>query len=285
MDDGNRKSAVRKEAATTINPFKIAVGIWRDREILYQFTVRNIELRHKGSYLGFVWSVLRPLLTLSVYLFVFAFVYNNRFGSKPNETRLDYGLGVFAGLVIYQVVAEVFATSPAVVISQPNFVTKIVFPLRILPVANAGATVFHFMVSLCLLLAGTAFLGPGLTSSALWLPVILFPLVLMTVGVGWLFAALGVFFRDISQAAEFLSLVLMFTSAVFYSPSKLSPAVWPLLRLNPVLQAISLTRDSLLWGLPINFRHLAYLYLAGLIVFSGGYWVFEKLRPTFADVI
>ena len=269
----------------TANPVGIVRNLWKDRDLLTQFTLRNIEIRHKGSMLGFVWTILRPLLTLAVYLFVFGYVFNGRFGVKADETRIDYGLGIFSGLVIFQLVAEVFATSSMLVVAQPNFVTKIVFPLRVLPVANTGASLFHFGVSLCLLLLGIAFLGPGLTLSALWLPVILLPLVLLTLGIGWLFAALGVFLRDLGQATEFLSLVLMFTSAVFYAPSRITPAVWTYLRFNPLLQAISLSRDAILWDMPLNLRHLAFLYVAGIVIFSMGYWVFEKLRPAFADVI
>lgn len=269
----------------TLNPLRILSQVWKDRGVLAQFTLRNIEIRHKGSYLGFSWTVMRPLLTLSVYLFVFGYVFNGRFGVKPDETRIEYGLGIFSGLVVYQLIAEIFVTSSALIVAQPNFVTKIVFPLRVLPVANAGASLFHFAVSLVLLLLGIETLGPGLGLSVLWLPVILLPLVLMTVGIGWFFAALGVFFRDLGQATEFLSLVLMFASAVFYAPARITPAVWTYLRFNPLLQAISLTRDTILWNLPLNFNHLCYLYLAGLGVFCGGYWVFEKLRPAFADVI
>jgi len=284
--DNDRLSVLQNRTRNvTMNPLRIVRNIWNDRELLMQLTLRNIEIRHKGSALGFLWGVLRPLLTLAVYLFVFGYVFKGSFGVKSDETRVDYGLGIFSGLVIYQMLAEVLATSAMLVVTQPNFVTKIVFPLRILPVANAGASIFHFGVSLCLLLLGIVAVGPGLTWSALWLPVILLPLILLTIGVGWLFAALGVFLRDISQATEFIGLVLMFTSAVFYSPSRITPRIWAYLRFNPLLQAISLSRNAILWGVPINYHYLAFLYLAGIAIFTAGYWTFEKLRPAFADVI
>ncbi len=262
--------------------------LWRHRELLWQFTLRNIELRHKGSYLGFIWAVLNPLLLLGLYVFVFGFIFGGKFGVLANETRIEFGLGLFIGLAVLQLIAEVIGVSPTVIVSQPNFVKKVVFPLEILPVAGAGASIFHFLVSMCLVTLGIAFAGPGLSWSALWTPVIMFPFILLVVGLSWLIASLGVFFRDIGQAAQFISQVLMYASAVFYPTSLIitkAPTAWFFLRFNPVLLAIEDVRGVLLWNLPLNIRHLAFLYLCGLIGFWGGHAVFARLKPAFADVV
>ena len=98
-------------------------------------------------------------------------------------------------------------------------------------------------------------------------------------------AALGVFLRDIGQAAQFFGQVLMYASAVMYSVRIIPHAVWIFMRLNPLLQAVELSRDALLWHRPLNSIHLAYLYGFGIAAFILGSAFFQKLKPTFADVL
>ncbi|HEY0863390.1 MAG TPA: ABC transporter permease [Lacunisphaera sp.] len=265
-----------------------ATDLWTHRELLWQFTLRNVELRHKGSHLGLVWSFLNPLLMLGIYVLVFGFIFGGTFGILPGETRIDYGLGIFFGLTLFHFVAEVLGISPSVIVSNPNFVKKVVFPLEILPASAVLGAVIHMLISLALLSVGIVCLGPGLTPLALWLPVILLPVVLLMLGVGWFFSALGVFFRDVSQVMQFLTMALMFSSAVFYPATKIvaaSPVAWSVLRFNPVLLAIELARDAALWGRPLNFNHLIYLYGVGLAVCWLGHLAFKRMKPAFADVI
>src|SRR5690606_23088229 len=122
--------------------------LWRHRELLWQFTMRNVELRHKGSHLGLIWSFLNPMLMLGLYVLVFGYIFDGSFGVLPNETRVDFGLGIFLGLTLYHFAAEVLVTAPGIVVSNPNFVKKVVFPLEILPAANVGAAVIHLLIGL-----------------------------------------------------------------------------------------------------------------------------------------
>lgn len=258
--------------------------LWRHRDLLRQFTARQVELRHKGSHLGVVWSVANPLLMLALYVLVFGFIFGGSFG-RPGETRIDYGLGIFLGLTLFQFASEVLSTSPMVVVGNPNFVKKVVFPLEVLPAANVGAALVHLCIGLALVLTSVLVLGPGLAWSVLWLPVILLPLVLAALGVTWLFAALGVFLRDIAQPMQFLSMALLFASAVFYPVQKIPEAAWAVMRFNPILLAIELARDAVLWHETLNYTHLAYLYAFGAAACSAGYAVFRRLKPAFADVL
>lgn len=257
----------------------------RHRALLRQFTERNVELRHKGSYLGIVWSLLNPLLMLGLYVFVFGFVFGGRFNGRPGETRVDYALGIFVGLSIFHFLGEVLGISPTVIVANPNFVKKVVFPLEILPVATVGASFVHFLISIALTILGITFFGPGPNLGMLWLPIIFIPILLLSLGLAWFCAAMGTFFRDINQLTAFLSMALMFASAVFYPAKSIPPQAWAVLRFNPLIHAIELSRATALWGTPINGHHLAYLYAIGAICFTGGYWVFFKLRPAFADVL
>jgi lipopolysaccharide transport system permease protein len=261
-----------------------ASDLWKHRSLLWQFTLRNVELRHKGSHLGLVWSCLNPLLMLGLYVLMFGYVMGSKFGVTANETRADYGLGIFLGLTIFQFVAEVLGISPTIIVGNPNFVKKVVFPLEILPPANVGSALVHMLISLTLVMIGLFAFGHTTLMGVVWLPAILLPVVLLMLGVSWIFSALGVFFRDIGQVIGFLTMALMFSSGVFNSAASFK-AAWTYLRFNPILLAIELARDAALWSRPLNPKHLAYLYLTGLVSCYLGHLAFRRMKPVFADVL
>jgi lipopolysaccharide transport system permease protein len=258
----------------------------RKRDLWWQFTVRTVELRHRGSYLGIVWAGLTPLLMLGLYFVVFGLIFKSSFGVLKDETQTDYALAFFLGLILYQLVAETLSTAPTVILSNPNLVKKVVFPLDVLPLAQLGATWFNLGISLTLMLLGAVFFGRGISiAGILWLPVILFPLLLLSVGLSWLFAALGVFFRDLAQFMPFVAQIVLYASAVVYPIARIPEEIWAILKWNPLLHSIELARDALLWDSPINLTHLGYTYAAGAAMLLLGRWVFLKLQSAFADVI
>jgi lipopolysaccharide transport system permease protein len=270
-------------ASTLVTPLARRFDLW------WQFTVRAVELRHRGSYLGFVWIVLNPLLMLGLYVTVFGFIFGGRFDQLPNETPWDYAIGVFLGLILFHLLAEAIATAPSFIVGNPNFVKKVVFPLEILPLANIGAYCFHFAISVVLLLVGGLIIGQPFTLAGfLWLPVIILPHILLCIGLGWLLSALGVFFRDIVQITTFVSLLILYASAVFYSPEMVlakAPELWTILKWNPVLHTIDLARKALLWHQPIELSTLGYTWLCGLAMCVIGWTVFRTSRPAFGDVL
>ena len=135
------------------------------------------------------------------------------------------------------------------------------------------------------LLPPILFFGQGVGWGALWLPLILLPLVFLALGVTYAVAALGVFWRDLQQLTQFVTLALMYASAIFFPSTKVPPQIWMFLRFNPLLLAVELSRDALLWQRELNWHHLAYLWVSSLLAFVIGRWIFERLRPAFADVL
>jgi lipopolysaccharide transport system permease protein len=261
-------------------------SLFQHRRLWWQFTKRQVELRHKGSHLGLAWSLLSPLLMLALYVVVFGFIFGGRF--KPDtlpESRIEYALVVFLGLAVHHFVAEVMATSPSLVTGNPNFVKKVVFPLEILPAANAGAAAVHFLITLVLVFLGALIAGVPVHVGVLWLPLIILPLGLLALGASLGLAALGVFWRDILQITQFLALALLFASAVFYPVSQIPIGIYTFLRFNPLLLAIQEARNAVFWNEPINLTHLAYLYGCSLAGYFLGAALFQKLRGTFADVL
>ncbi len=273
-------SDTRVKAAS---PLQLKFDLW------WQLTVRAVEMRHRGSFLGVVWTVLNPLMSLALYVTVFGFIFPSQFHALPAETTVDYALAVFLGLILFHLAADTIAASPIYIISNPNLVKKVVFPLEILPLANTCALWFHFFISFCLLILACVLTGrfPSL-ENLLWLPAIFAPLFFLTQGLSWLLGAIGVFFRDVSQVVGFAIQVVLWTSFVFFSASTVEqkyPKIWEILRWNPLLHTIDLSRRSLLWHQSIDLGYLAYTWIVGLAVFFFGRWFFRKWQPAFADVI
>jgi lipopolysaccharide transport system permease protein len=270
--------------ALVVDPLRMLGGLWARRDLVRQFTRRNIEIRHRGSRLGPLWALLTPLSMLALYFFVFGYVYETRYGSFPGETKYDFSLALLLSLALFHVFTEMLSTAPGLIIANPNFVKKVVFPLEVLPVAQLGAAAYHFGATLLLVLFGSIFSTKGLSWEVLWLPVLVLPMLVLSLGIGFLLSALGVFVRDIGQVTAFIATALLFASAVMYPTSKL-PADFQWLRFNPLLQMVDLARRTILWQQPIAWDRLAYVYGCAALICVVGAIFFALLRKSFAEVI
>ena len=250
-----------------------------------QFTLREIQLRHRGSKLGILWALVNPLSMLVLYAFVFRLLFRSKFGLFPNESNYDYTLALFLSLSLFHVLSETLGWAPGLISSNPNFVKKVVFPLEILPLAKIGDTTFHLSVSLALVIVGSAFGTSGVSWSLLWLPVLVLPLLLLALGIAWALAAIGVFVRDVSQAVAFVTTEVMFGSAIMYPVPQIPDAIYAFLRFNPLLHLVDVSRRVLLGHESINWLHLGYVYACALAAVWAGYACFARLRHSFAEVI
>ncbi|MGF1531033.1 MAG: ABC transporter permease [Puniceicoccaceae bacterium] len=269
----------------SLRPTAVFRDLWVNRILIFQFSRRSIQARHKGSFLGAGWTVLNPLLLMCLYSFVFGVIFNGRYGAFEDETALDYALGVFLSLTLFQLLAEVFGVSITLIVSNGNLVKKVVLPLQVLPVAAVGAAVYHFLIGLILVfVAVVVFEGvPG--PEALFFPLLIFPVVFLALGVAWFFSALGVYIRDLGQLVQFLSLTLMYSSAIFYSQQMVPEGIWQVLRWNPLVHIVEQARGVALWGRPLELGPYLYALGTSLLVFYGGFYFFRKLKRGFADVL
>ncbi len=129
-------------AGLLVEPVRMVAGLWSRGDLIWQFTQRNIELRHRGSRLGAFWALLNPLSMLALYGVVFGVIYDQRFNVLPGETGYDFLLALFLGLALFHMFSETLAWAPGVITANPNFVKKVVFPLEVLPLAQIGAAAF-----------------------------------------------------------------------------------------------------------------------------------------------
>lgn len=254
--------------------------------LIQRMVKREISGRYRGSFLGLLWSFVTPVLMLAIYTFVFSFVFKARWGqTQVHEDQYQFALILFTGLIVYNLFSECIGRAPSLILSNINYVKKVVFPLEILPWVSLGSALFHAGTSLLVLLSFLVIRGHEFSLSALWLPIILCPFILLILGLSWFLAATGVFVRDINQVMSMILTVLMFMSPIFYPLSALPEAVRPYLLLNPVTLIVEQVRAILIWGVQPDWVSLGYYSLVSVLVAWMGWVWFCKTRKGFADVL
>ena len=263
----------------------LAASAWKQRELLYQMTKRDVLGRYRGSALGVFWSLAHPILMLIVYTFVFSVVFTARWPGSATDSRLGFAIVLFAGMIVFGIFSECIQRASGLVVSQPNFVKKVVFPLEIMAWTTLGAALFHAAISLGVLTLLIIVVQGGLPWTAVLLPIVLLPLLCLTLGLTWFFSALGVYVRDINQMLGVMVTALMFLSPIFYPTSALPADVRWLSAVNPIAFSIEQTRAVLIFGSLPDWRSLAiYTVIAAAIMWLGFAW-FQKTRRGFADVL
>jgi len=268
----------------SISPKEAVFSFWHNRRLIKVLVEREVLGRYRGSFLGILWSLFNPLLMLTVYTFVFSVIFKARWNSD-NTSKTAFALILFAGLMVFNVFSECINRAPSIILSNANYVKKVVFPLEILPWVVLGSSLFHMFVSLAVwLFAYLLFFGvPHLT--VLYFPLVVLPLVLLILGLTWLLASLGVYLRDVSQVIGVSTTLLMFLSPIFYPAAAWPERVRPLLSLNPLTPAIEQGREVLYFGRSPDFGLLLVEFTVGLAVAWLGFAWFQKTRKGFADVL
>jgi lipopolysaccharide transport system permease protein len=255
------------------------------RELIQRLTWRNVVGRYRGSTLGVAWSFLLPLLMLTIYTFVFGVVLKARFGGRAETSMVGFALTLYAGLVVYTAFSETLAMAPLLISGNPNYVKKVVFPLEILPLCTLGAAFFHMLVgTLILLVCSLAFTG-HVSATLYWFPLVVLPLAMLTLGLSWILASLGVYLRDIGQFISVVLQVLMFLSPVFYSLEQVPAGFRAAMQLNPLTVIVQSARQTLLDGAQPDWRALLMLTAGAAVLMQLGYVWFMKTKRGFADVL
>ena len=265
-------------------PAEMVNSLWRNRSLIHASAKREVLGRYRGSALGLLWSFFNPLFMLAVYTFVFSEIFKARW-SAGSESKTEFVLVLFVGLIVFNLFAECINRAPGLILSNPNYVKKVVFPLEILPFVSLMSALYHALISLAVWLAAYLMLFGIPHATVLLLPFVMLPFIMFIMGLAWLLASLGVFLRDVSQFIGVAVTTLMFLSPIFYSASTLPENYQLILYLNPVTPAIEMTRDVLYWGNSPNFAVLAAYWLATAVIAWLGFAWFQKTRKGFADVI
>lgn len=266
------------------SPFEMFSCLWRNRKLILIFAKREVLARYRGSVLGLLWSFFNPLFMLMVYTFVFSEVFKSRW-QVASESKTEFALLIYVGLIVFNLFSECTNRAPGLVLTNPNYVKKVIFPLEILPIISLFSGLYHALISMTVWIAAYSILYGMPNANILLLPAVILPFCFLIMGLSWALSSLGIFFRDVSQFVGIVTTTLMFLSPTFYPVSALPESYRNLLYLNPLTPFIEITRDILYWGLAPDINVLFTLWLETVFISWIGFAWFQKTRKGFADVL
>ncbi|OOG55536.1 ABC transporter permease [Rhodanobacter sp. C03] len=268
----------------SVSPISLARSTWKHRELILQLTRKDVIGRYKGSLFGLAWSFMSPLFMLGIYTLFFTEVFHARWGGM-GDGKGGYATALFAGLIMHTVFAESISRGSQLVTDNANYVTKVIFPLEILPWVSTLTALYHALVSLIVLALFSLVFTGHIASTFLLFPVVLLPLVLISTAAGWLLASLGVYVRDVGQMTSLIVLALLYTAPVFFPLESMKSSVQAVMRFNPLTLLIVEARKVLLAGQWPDWSALAIYTGLALIACWLAYGWFQRTRAGFIDVL
>jgi len=259
-------------------------SLWHNRNLVGQLVSREFHGRFRGSMLGVLWSLVTPLSLLLVYTFVFSQVFKARWSVEISSPSA-FALVLFSGLIAFNVFAENFNAAPRMVLQHTSYIKKVVFPLEVLPWVGLCVGLITAGISACLLgLFYLVVVGiPSIT--VLYIPVIMLPLCLCTLGAVWVLSSVGVFLRDLQHGTAIVTTILMFLSPIFYPLSAVPERMQKIIFLNPLTPIIEMIRGALFFNTAPRPEVLLGSVVVSWCIAAVGYWWFMRTKKGFADVV
>lgn len=254
-------------------------SLWRT------LVAQELAVRYRGTLLGRIWPLVMPLLMLALFGFMFGVIFRSRWPGLAEDDHLGFTLNLFTGLLVHGVLAEAVGQAPTLMQRHSNFVRKMVFPLPVLVAVPLGVALVHASIGFLLLLAINGLFGSGWHPSLLAAPLVLVPYMAMLYGLALVFAALGVYIRDLGQVVGVMVTAVLFTGAVFFPADRVPGALAALVRFNPIAWPTDAVRGALLRGDWPDPAPMAGYSLVALAVLAAGLWLFSLLRRGFADLL
>jgi lipopolysaccharide transport system permease protein len=257
-------------------------SLLRYRGLIQSLVARELKARYRGSVLGFVWSFVNPILLLSIYSFVFTTIMQT---SDPRTK--PFAVFMFCGLLPWTWFSASLTEAASSLITGGNLIKKVLFPAEVLPIVSVLANMVHFLLGLLILAAFMIGFRHYPNVSALpWFPVVILIQLILTLGLALGLAALAAHFRDVRDLlANLLTLWFFATPIIYpYFRSGVGRFLW-LFRLNPFFHLAVSYQEILFFDHFGHARSLSLLGLLSIAIFLAGYWLFDRLRESFAEVV
>lgn len=263
---------------------QFAASLRRHHVLIFRLAARDFTQRFRGSMLGVTWAVLVPLLTAAMFAFVFSRVFQARWSGSA-DGPFDFAIIFLTGMVVHTIFAESVARAPSLVVGNASYVKKVVFPLEILPVVSVVTSLANAVIGIFIVLIGNLILNGKIYFTVLALPLVIAPYLLFVVGLVFVFAAGGVYLRDLSQGVSLLVTLTLFMTPIFFPIEAVPVEFRSAIMLNPLTFVVQQARDVTIFGRWPDFAGLALYTVAALAFLVCGFWVFQRLRNGFADVL
>ena len=253
------------------------------RGLISSMVRRDLTSRYKGSVMGLAWTIITPAVMIVIYTVIFSGIFKSRFGAEGGYLR--FAVYLFCGMLPWIAFSDGIQRSTTALTDNINLVRRVVFPLEALPVNLAISAIVQQLLGTVVLLIAALIMQHTLHATVLWMPILLIPQLLATIGLGWLMASLGVFIRDMTQVNQLALQAMMYLTPILYPENLIPPEYHLLLDLNPIAPLIRSYRQILLEGKMPDWRGLSITLIFGVICFCFGYWWFERTKKAFADIL
>lgn len=261
-------------------------GILKNRQLLRQMIVREIGARYRGSIFGIGWSIMNPVIMLSIYTFVFSQVFKMKWDlPEVQQGKIHFALMIFSSLIFLNLFNEMILRAPNLIVANVNYVKKVIFPIETLAVMAIGSALFHSMISILILVIFYAFFNQSIPTTAPFIILILIPFACLLLGCMWILSSLGVFIRDVGQNMGVVASIMTFLSPVFYPIEAVPDSFRWVFMLNPLTFVIEQARRVLILQLLPDWIGLGIYSLVSIFIMWMGYVWFQKTRVGFADVL
>lgn len=253
------------------------IEIYKYREMLKSLVKKDLRTRYKGSFLGFLWTFLSPLLQVAVYAVIFPFL--------MRMTTKNYTMFLFVAQVPWNFFTNSLLGSCGLFVYNSDLVTKVYFPREVLPISNALGGLCNLCFGYMVVIPLMMLFGIPLTWNLLWLPFLFLMQTLLCAGTALIFSSVNVYFRDVEHFTNIVMMALYFATPIMYDISAMPKGLQPILLLNPMAGYILAYRDVMYNGIGVNFGTLGYSIAFSFIIFIVGMEVFDHLQKGFTEIL
>ena len=251
--------------------------LYQYREMLKNLVRKDLRTRYKGSFLGFLWTFINPLLQLLVYTVIFTTI-----------MRLDidnYSMFLFVALLPWNFFSSSLMIGTGSIVNNKELIKKIYFPREIIPISVVTSGFVNLILSFVIVFIALFVSGIGITPAIVCLPVVLLVVYVMTLGFTLLFSALNVYFRDLEHILEIGTMAWFYLTPIVYKLDMIPARFLKLFFMNPMTPIIQAFRDILYYGILPDFTVLGINLAAGMLLVVFGHLVFQRLQKNFAEEI
>lgn len=259
--------------------------LYKNRDLFVQSLTREIVQKYRGSYLGILWNFILPLVMLAVYSFIFGVIFKARWDQQVTDSKAEFALILFVGITLYNVFSETVGASPTLIITNVNYVKKVIYPLEILSMTSIGNSLVQLLFNLVIILLGKAIIIRHFDFMILFFPLVLLPLLLLVLGISWILSGIGVFIRDMRQAATIIILIFGYITPVFYPISSVPESFRWVMYLNPMTAIVNNARRVLIYGEFPDWLSLLITFFISYLIMLIGLMFFRKVKSNFSDAI
>lgn len=251
--------------------------IFRFKEMIKSWTRKELRTRYKGSFLGFLWTFVNPLLQLIVYSIIFPLIL------RINQE--NYAMFMFVALIPWNFFTTSIQGACGLIVGNSSLVTKVYFPREILPISFALSGMMNMIFSYAIVFPMLAIFRIPFTWNILWLPLLIVTQTILCMGIALLFSSINVFFRDLEYFIGVALMALYFLTPIMYSLSSMPEKMRWILRLNPMTNYVELYRDVTFYGVGLDLSLYGITLLYSVLIFIVGYIVFGKLQRKFTEIL